>query len=149
MIGNEQSGDIFESTAQSLVVPVNIVGVAGKGLAKAFALRFPTWLRSYQTACRNRSFSLRSIHTHTLDDDRKVVSLPTKLHWRHPSKIEWLDWSLRYLAENYDKHGIESIAIPAVGCGEGGLEWEHVRALVYRYLDPIELPVEIWLPSSL
>jgi hypothetical protein len=99
VIGNEQSGDIFESTAQSLVVPVNICAVAGKGLAKAFALRFPMWLKSYQAACRNRSFSLRNIHVHSLDDGRNVVSLPTKLPGDIPRRSSgWIgacDTSLR------------------------------------------------------
>lgn len=147
MILLEEIGDIFESSAQSLVVPVNVVGVAGKGLAKAFADRFPTWLKAYKHACETRVFERHGFHVHSLSDGRRIVSLPTKRHWRFPSKIEWIDEGLRRLAEEAETYGITSLAIPAIGCGEGRLRWEDVRVLIHRYLGVIELPVAVYLPQ--
>lgn len=92
-------------------------------------------------------FVRHGVHVHNLADGRKIISIPTKRHWRHPSKIEWIDASLRYLAEHAEAYGISSLTIPAIGCGEGRLRWEDVQVLIQRYLGAIETPVAVYLPT--
>ena len=142
----EEQGDILQSNAQSLVCAVNIVGVMGKGMAKQFSMTFPGLLPSYQKACSRSVFKKEGLYVYEVDGNRKVVCLPTKRHWRYPSKLEWIDEALHRLATDYMRYGITSLAVPAVGCGEGKLQWKDVYPLIVRYLDSIEIPVAIYLP---
>lgn len=146
MIIIEETGDILQSKAQSLVCPVNTVGAMGKGLALAFRDTFPSVYPAYQLACKTAVFTNEGLFVHTLADGRKIVCLPTKRHWRYPSRIRWIEEGLYRLANGIERWGITSLAVPAIGCGEGHLQWEHVRPLIVRYLEPIETPVALYLP---
>lgn len=146
MIVVEEIGNILESHAQTLVVPVNTVGVMGKGLAKAFADRHPSLLPAYQKACKLEVFKREGLFLHTTRDGQKLLCFPTKHHWRRPSKLIWIDQGLHLLAQHVDAYGITSLAVPALGCGEGRLAWEDVRALIHRYLGQIDTPVAVFPP---
>lgn len=147
MIVFERPGDIFESELQSLVCPVNTVGTMGKGLAKAFKERFGGLDWMYQQACRRGLFKAGFV-VWSGDAVYKVVCVPTKRHWRNPSKLEWIDHALRQLAAHYHLHGIKSLAMPAIGCGEGQLSWPAVRGLIYEHFAEHPLPVGIYEPLS-
>lgn len=146
MIVIEEEGDILLSQAQSLVCPVNTTGAMGKGLAKAFKDAYPSLYPAYLHACKTSHFVREGLFVHTVRDGRKIVCLPTKRHWRYPSKIQWIDQGLYVLATSIERLGIASLAVPAIGCGEGKLEWKHVRPLIVQYLDPIETPVALYKP---
>lgn len=146
MIVIEECGDILDSHAQTLVTTVNTAGVMGKGLAKAFKERYPGLYAGYKRACETNLFLKEGLYVHEVDGTRKIVCFPTKRHWRFPSKLEWIDEGLRKLAEGVEKYGITSLAIPALGCGEGKLDWEAVYPLIREHLDPLEIPVAVYLP---
>lgn len=137
--------DIFTSGCQTLTVPVNTVGTMGKGLAEAFKNRYPGLDREYKHACRNYIFATKGLHVVKVGEDRQVLCFPTKHHWRNPSKLIWIDDGLRKLAQNWEAMGITSLALPMLGCGEGGLNWTDVYPLIVEWLDPIELRVRIYL----
>lgn len=148
MIVFEKQGNIFDSTLDALVCPVNTVGVMGKGLALQFKEQFPGLERSYRNVCyKTDLFARAGFFVWSADPRHKVVCVPSKRHWRYPSKLEWVDRSLFSLAQNYDSHGIQSMAVPAVGCGEGGLEWQEVRKLIHEHFgEHHPLPVGIYCP---
>jgi O-acetyl-ADP-ribose deacetylase (regulator of RNase III) len=152
MIVAETPHDIFASTAQTLVCPVNTVGAMGAGLALAFKIRFPGLLEAYQRACAKDLFRKDGIWVYEVKEmnsmTQKILCIPTKRHWRHPSKIEWVDQGLECIAEKWKELDIADLAIPAVGCGNGRLPWVPVRALIYKWLDPLELPVVIHTPAD-
>lgn len=147
MIINEIKGSIFDSNMHALVCPTNTVGTLGKGLALEFKRNYPSLNVPYQTACHSGMFEVYGMYVHEVpDSDRIIVCLPTKQHWRNPSKLEYVEQALFSLYRDYERRGIQSIAVPALGCGLGGLSWEDVYELIYKYLDPIDIPVEIYLP---
>lgn len=137
MVVYEGPGDIFLSPAETLVCPVNTRGVMGNGLALAFSKRFPGLLDVYRRHCQNGQFTVESL----LLFDR-VLCLPTKDDFRYPSRLQWIDANLQKLAVTYMRHGITSLAVPALGCGKGQLPIEKVTPLIYQYLDP--LPIEVY-----
>lgn len=145
MIIFDEPHNLLETELQTLVNPVNTEGVMGAGLALAFRDKFPGLLDEYREACREDVFSRLGLFVFDVDVSRKVLCLPTKRQWRHPSRIEWIEEGLWYLAKDYESYGITSLAIPEVGCGRGQLSWADVRPLIYQYLDPISLPVGICL----
>lgn len=146
MIIGEIHGNILESMLQTLVVPVNTVGVMGAGLAKQFKLVYPTMFEAYQKACREKVFVKKGIFVFTYTKGRKILCLPTKRDWKHLSKIVWVDHALSIIARDYKEYEITSLAIPPIGCGLGGLEWTDVYPLIKEYLDPLDIDVEIYLP---
>jgi len=144
---SEERGNILLSQAQSLILPCNTVGSLSKGLALQFKLMYPSIEAAYRLACKRHVFAREGLFVHTLDSDKKIVCLPTKRHWRLPSRLEWVEEGLWRLACNIDTYGITSLAVPALGCGEGKLSWKDVYPLIVQYLGKIETPVIIYLPD--
>lgn len=143
MIVSENVHDLFETDAQTLVCPVNTVGVMGSGLAHFFKTLSPDFFRRYAALCRARTFRIYTLWLFPFGEN-KFLAFPTKQHWSQPSKSEWIEANLKKLAESYEQRGITSLAIPHVGCGLGGLDYEQtVRPLLYKYLDPLPIPVHI------
>lgn len=125
--------DIFESNADLLVNPVNCMGVMGKGLAKAIADRYPIILHPYKKACRSGDLMIGNIQVlDTLRDTPPfyIANLPTKNHWKHPSELEYVISGTLALLEWLETHAMSNVtkvAVPALGCGLGGLNWEEVK----------------------
>lgn len=145
MVRTEDKGDIFKSSCQTLVCPVNTVGVMGAGLALAFRKRVPGLYTAYQEACRNGELTTSKVWIYK--DPRvpfHVLCFASKEHWRNPSKREYVENSLKDLAERHEELGITSLAIPPVGCGLGQMDYiKCVKPLLMQYLDPLEIPVDI------
>lgn len=153
MIISESIGDIFKSGMQTLVCPVNKVGVMGNGLAYAFRKKIEGLWPAYQQACSYEVFDVGSrlfVFEETAADrqGQQVLCFPTKNHWRHDSKLTLIEAGLVSLAENYVRLGITSLAVPGLGCGKGNLQWEQVRPLIWNHLDPLPLRVEVYEPDS-
>jgi len=138
----ERKISIFDSTMQTITVPVNTFAIMGNGLALAFKNRYPTLYPAYVNACKDELFTKEGLFVFN-SEDKRILCFPTKRHWKNPSKIEWIEEGLQLLSLHYAWYGIESISLPALGCGQGGLDYELVRALVYRYLDLHPLSVEL------
>ncbi len=132
-----RKGDIFQSDARALVNPVNCVGVMGKGLALQFKQKFPANFQAYAAACKQGQVQPSRMHVHE-EDGKTIVNFPTKRHWRDPSRLPDVEAGIRDLALVIRERGIESIAIPALGSGLGGLDWRRVRPLLERELAGLE-----------
>jgi O-acetyl-ADP-ribose deacetylase (regulator of RNase III) len=135
--------DLFASTAQTLVNPVNTVGVMGAGLARAFRDRYPEMFREYQDLCRAGRLSIGALHLWR-GSDRWVLNLPTKTSWRLPSTLADVEAGLSRFRRDYQALRITSVAFPALGCGS--LSWEAVRPLLDAYLQDLPIPVDIHHP---
>lgn len=148
MIVSEIKEDILSSKVQTLVVPVNTVGAMGKGLALDFRNKFKGLYPAYRKACDTDVFKREGLFTFDTGNalSQKVLCFPTKQHWRVPSRLDWILQGLDILANEYRQHGITELAIPAIGCGLGSLNWDDVYNMIHEILGPIELPVTIHLP---
>lgn len=136
------SGNIFDSPAQTLVNPVNTVGVMGKGLALEFKKRYPRMFEEYKKQCRDGWLYVGSFMLWRAKD-HFVLNFPTKKHWKDPSSLIYVEAGLLSLANEYENYGISSIAFPKLGCGNGGLDWEVVKPVMERYLQ--ELPIDVYI----
>lgn len=139
-------GDLFESKAQTLVNTVNCVGVMGKGIALEFRKRFPGAYREYVGRCENNEVKLGCPYLHKSLTGPWILNFPTKGHWRMVTKLEDIVRGLQHLLKHYRAWGIESLAVPPLGCGQGQLEWRIVGPTLYRYLSEMEIPVELYAP---
>lgn len=142
----EVQGDILVSEAQTIVCPTNCVGVMGKGLALAVKETYPTVERQYRRDYLNGRLTINTLPIYEAYPGRRVLCFPTKDHWRDPSRLEWVGTNLYRLAQKWYAWEITTLAIPPVGCGLGGLDWNDVKPLIYHYLDPLPLDIDLYTP---
>lgn len=133
---------VFNTDAKALVNTVNTVGAMGKGLALAFAKRYPNMLADYKRKCYRKQLRVGKVDFYR-DGDTTIVNFPTKAHWRNPSKMEWIESGLADFCARYQDYGITSVAFPKLGAGLGGLPWYQVKALMVKYL--ADLPIEVYI----
>ncbi len=124
------SGDILEADAEALVNTVNCVGVMGRGIALQFKHAYPENFRAYAKACAAgevRPGAMFIFPTGLMVNPRYVINFPTKRHWKGKSRMADIDAGLGALIEGVRRVGVKSIAIPPLGCGNGGLDWAEVE----------------------
>ena len=140
-------GNLFDSAAQVVTNTVNCVGVMGKGVALEFKNRYPALFEDYRARC-GRS-EVRPGEPYLWEDDRvQVLNFPTKRDWRENSRLEDIEQGLQYLAKHYQDLGIQSLAMPALGCGNGGLRWEDVRPLITKHLGHLtDMDIYVYEPG--
>lgn len=144
------SGDMLDSEVEAIVCTVNTKGAMGKGLALACARRFDGLLDHYAKACVKgdvRVGEMWNYPTGLILGPRLVICFPTKKHWAHPSRIQWIESGLTSLVETIEAENLESVAVPALGCGHGGLEWATVEGLIRDALEPIGARVLVYPPA--
>ena len=129
-----RSGNIFDEPVETLVNPVNLSGVMGAGLALRFKDLYPGNTGAYVRACGTGRLRLGRVHVYETGLPRPsfIINFPTKRHWLDPSRLEDIDAGLEALVSEVKWHHIQSIAVPALGCGLGGLEWDEVRPLIVK-----------------
>lgn len=133
-----KTGNLFNSNAQVITNTVNCVGVMGKGIALQFKSKFPAMFLDYQKKCENKEVKLGVPYLWN-DGQVQILNFPTKGHWRDDSNLSDIESGLKYLADNCEKLEINSIALPPLGCGNGGLNWKDVKNLINKHLGPLEL----------
>jgi len=139
------TGNMLDTQAEAVVNTVNTFGVMGKGIALQFKEAYPENYTTYKAACEAKQVEVGKMfvtENHALTGPRWIINFPTKQHWRNPSKFEFITTGLQDLARVLAEKQIKSVALPPLGCGNGGLNWSDVRPEIERAL--AELPgVEI------
>ncbi len=128
-------GDILQAEAEALVNTVNCVGVMGRGIALQFKKEYPENFDEYKSVCDRKDLhpgKMLVVNLNRLHDPRYVINFPTKRHWKGKSRIEDVEAGLDALVEEIRQRNIQSIAIPPLGCGLGGLDWNQVRPLIEK-----------------
>lgn len=144
-----KQGDLLQDEAETLVNAVNCVGVMGKGIARQFKETFPAMYLSYEQACRNHEVVPGKMHVYRMGSGRPkfIINFPTKRHWEDDSFMEDIDRGLVDLVRVVKELGIQSIAIPPLGCGLGGLDWADVRPRIVQAFEPLpDVAVHLYEP---
>jgi O-acetyl-ADP-ribose deacetylase (regulator of RNase III) len=143
MIYERHEMTVFDPPVQTIVNPVNCDGVMGRGLALEIKTRFPEVFAKYEAECKRGRMKIGKLQL-VKTDPRWVLNFPTKDHWRGKSKLTYIEQGLRKFKATYVRLGITSAAFPALGCGNGGLDWEIVSPLMHSYLENLK-HVEIFI----
>lgn len=136
-----KKGNLLHDDAESLVNTVNCVGIMGKGIALQFKQAYPNMFLEYQKACRRGEVKLGKMHvveTNSFFNPKYIINFPTKGHWRSQSRMKDIESGLMDLIKVVKELNIKSIAVPPLGCGNGGLKWSEVRPKIERAFE--ELP---------
>jgi O-acetyl-ADP-ribose deacetylase (regulator of RNase III) len=130
-----QEGDMPRADAEALINTVNCVGIMGRGIALQFRKEFPENYDAYKAVCDRGELHpgmMLVFSVNQLQNPRYIINFPTKRHWKGKSRIEDIRSGLQSLVEEIRQRGVESIAIPPLGCGLGGLDWNQVRPLIEK-----------------
>lgn len=145
-------GNLLESKAEALVNTVNTVGVMGKGIALQFKNQFPNNYKLYAKACKENEVQTGKLFVteeSTLLEGRKIiVNFPTKTDWRKPSEYEYVERGLVQLAKLIQEKNIQSIAVPPLGAGNGGLDWNKVKLIIEQHLSGLNCEVQLYEPNA-
>jgi len=141
-------GDILAAPLDfAIVVPVNVMGVAGAGLAKQVAEKYPLWESDYKMICRNKHLvAAGNVVVAVLPqcERRYWINFATKTHWKDASDLSAVEKGLKAMA------GLENLpqkfAIPALGCGLGGLLWDQVKPLILEHLSGLDRMIWVFEP---
>ncbi|MGW0432849.1 type II toxin-antitoxin system antitoxin DNA ADP-ribosyl glycohydrolase DarG [Micromonospora sp. NPDC003197] len=146
-------GDLLTAEAEALVNTVNTVGVMGKGIALQFKRAHPANYAAYRAACTAGEVRLGEMFlfdSARLGPRRYVINFPTKGHWRSTSQIRDIEAGLVALVRVVREHDIESVAVPALGCGNGGLDWDQIRPMIEHAFDALpDVRVLLFPPEGL
>jgi O-acetyl-ADP-ribose deacetylase (regulator of RNase III) len=145
-------GNLLDAPTEALVNTVNTVGVMGKGIALMFKEAFPENFRAYREAVKREEVEVgrmfvtenRTLAGQNGAGPKWLINFPTKKHWRNPSRQEWIAEGLKDLRRVIVEKHIRSIALPPLGCGNGGLDWAAVRPQIVEALAPLS-DVDVWV----
>lgn len=145
-------GNLLDADVEAVVNTVNTVGVMGKGIALMFKERFPANYQAYAAACKTGDVEIGTMFvspSNELSGPRWIINFPTKKHWRQPTRLEWVRDGLDALKDVIQEKHIRSIAIPPLGCGNGGLNWAEVRPLIESALGDLkEVDILVYEPTA-
>lgn len=145
-------GNLLDARVDAVVNTVNTVGVMGKGIALMFKERFPENFAAYEAACKADKVQVGRMFVQAgaeLDGPRWIINFPTKKHWRQPTQLAWIDSGLADLKNVIREKGIHSIALPPLGCGNGGLKWTDVRPRIEAALgDLAGVEIVVYEPTA-
>ncbi len=145
-----QKGNLLESSAEALVNTVNTVGVMGKGVALQFKEKFPENFLLYAAACKRKEVLIGEMfvtQTGRMQNPKYIINFPTKQHWRSDSKLSFVEDGLDDLVQKIADLNIQSIALPPLGCGNGGLDWAVIKPLIISKLAHLNITIEVYEPG--
>ena len=146
------TGNILDSQAQALVNTVNTIGVMGKGIALQFKKAYPNNYKAYKKACTDQEINIGKLFVfkdfNLTSGEKYIINFPTKKHWKNPSEYEFIEKGLDDLIRFLNQYSIKSIAIPPLGAGNGGLEWEKVKKIILEKLANLDVEIFIYEPTN-
>jgi O-acetyl-ADP-ribose deacetylase (regulator of RNase III) len=147
-----ETGNVLESPAEALVNTVNTVGIMGKGIALQFKKEFPFNARKYEEACKNGAIDIGKLlvvrDSSLATGDKVIINFPTKKDWRKPSEYSYIESGLKDLVRVILDEKIKSIAIPPLGSGNGGLDWQKVKQILEKHLSTLLIEVFVYEPNA-
>lgn len=146
-----RTGDILKTDAEAIVNTVNCVGIMGRGIALQFKNAYPANFKAYKAACDAELVQPGRMFVFETGKftPRYIINFPTKRHWKGKSRIEDIEAGLTALASEIRTRGIKSIAVPPLGAGLGGLDWNEVLPRIRTALEEIpDVNVVVFEPSG-
>lgn len=145
-------GNLLAAPVQALVNTVNTYGVMGKGIALQFRERFPQNYLAYKKACETGQIQVGKMFVfkeQTLQGEKVIINFPTKKHWRHKSQYSYIEEGLQDLVKVLKEEKIQSVALPPLGCGNGGLEWPKVKQMIVKHLSVLsDIEIVVYEPND-
>lgn len=128
-----ENKDIFQTQCKTIVNPINCVGVMGKGIALEMKKRYEDMFVKYFEFCSHKMIDIGKLWLYKTDE-KWILNFPTKKDWKDKSEYDYIELGMKKFFETYQEKGIETIAFPMLGCGNGGLDKNIVLEIMTKYL---------------
>ncbi|WBF04843.1 hypothetical protein [Erwinia phage vB_Ea277G] len=138
--------NIWDTDKECIMITVNCVGAMGAGIAKDCRDNYPELYEKYRKWCRAGMFKIGMLYSERMSDGKIILLFPTKVDWKAPSKMEWVEQGLIKLRDTYDQRGLFDIAMTMPGCGNGWLKHWEVYPMIQRILGPTDLEIDVHHP---
>lgn len=144
----EVTGDVLSSASQTLLCTTNCNGAMGAGIALAFKRAYPSIFKRYYKLHTDGRLHVNRLFVGVPDEDpnKLILLFPTKDKWWDDSKLEWIEANLQTLANRFEEFGITTLAMPYLGTRNGNLLADDVKPLIFKYLDPLPIRIELYKP---
>jgi O-acetyl-ADP-ribose deacetylase (regulator of RNase III) len=146
-----QKGNLLDDDAAALVNAVNTVGVMGKGIALAFKNAFPFNFEVYRRACKDGTLKVGTLlaveDRNLIYGNKVIINLPTKTDWRKPSEYSYIELGLAALRKLLETTQLKTLAMPALGCGNGGLDRQLVKPMILASLGDLDVDIRVYEPA--
>jgi len=146
------TGNILESNAKALINTVNTVGVMGKGIALQFKKAYHNNFKTYMDACKRKEIEIGKLlvtkDSNLNSGEKYIINFPTKKDWRKPSEYNYIESGLDDLIRVLKENNINSVAIPPLGAGNGGLEWGKVKKIIEQKLGNLDIEIIVYEPTQ-
>lgn len=141
-----KSGDVFTSDAGAIAHGVNTRGVMGAGIAKAFRERYPDMYSHYRRECQFGRLQPGGLMAYLPADGEfgVVYNVASQKNTGPDAKIEWLGAGLDSALRDAETRGFGKIAMPRIGTGIGGLDWEEVEPWLRGLAGKYNVDIEVW-----
>ena len=141
------TGNILRDHAEAIVIPVNTLGIAGAGLARQWKIQYPDEHRLYGIVCKDKRFNIGKVLPVISSPNRLFLCFPTKIVPQKRSELVWIEDGLSDLKRLVSTLRIRSLALPALGCGLGELDWKTVRPLIEAAFANSPADVRLYKPQ--
>lgn len=148
----EVSGDIMLSKAQAIAHGVAPHDHFDNGLALSLRQDYPSMVKDFRHYCHQTNPKPGGLWIWSGAEGKRIVNLLTQEpasghdHTGHPgaATLHNVSHALRELKKSIQEEGLESIAIPRLATGVGGLKWDDVKPLIYNAFSDSNIPVYIY-----
>ena len=144
-------GDLLHASTEALVNTVNTVGVMGKGIALQFREAYSRNYSVYRAACKAgnlKTGDVLAVQDESTTGEKWIINFPTKAHWKGDSQYSFIESGLKALHHKLVELNITSVALPPLGCGNGGLDWEVVKPMIKAELGDLPIEVIVFEPNE-
>jgi len=144
------AGDILLTRAQVIAHGVAPNDSFSQGLALALRERDPAMYKDFRHHHQVAHPKPGALWAWAGADGRRIVSLLTQEeargHRAKPGKATAhnVNLALKALRRLAEDEGFQSLALPRLATGVGGLAWEEVRPLIERHLGDLDIPVYVY-----
>jgi O-acetyl-ADP-ribose deacetylase (regulator of RNase III) len=129
-------GDIFTTQAQVIGHGVNTQGLMGNGIARTIRIMYPSAFKAYQQACDDGTL---------YGGQCLIANIASQVLPGAEAKLHLLAEGLDNMFLQMEQLGLNTVALPRIGAGVGGLHWDEV---LYTIKEAAKLhpgiDVEVW-----
>lgn len=144
MTTTDKVGNIFDTEADVIVHGVNMMGGEVSGLAHTIFTHYPRVRDEYDALIADEDMEVKLGAVLFVDDGGFVIANAFTQELPGPNAdADAIRDSLRFVKEFAQENAL-SVAIPQIGCGIGGLQWEDVEKIIDDVFDDDSVLAEKW-----
>ena len=135
------TGNILYAQTDAIAHGCNTKGRMHQGLANELRMKIPGLYREYRALCTQGEF-VYGQGSVFLGNDPLIINLATQAEGK--ATVESVQSAFEWMREISPEYNINSIAMPRIGCGLGGLKWSTINNVLEDIFSASNIEIEVW-----